>query len=367
MVSLGEITDVNWGNTSVTKESYNDTGYIAFSASGPDGFLSWYEHQGDGVVLSAIGANCGKCFLATGQWTAIKNTITIANDDEHEIDFRFIYYYLNREGVWVSHGGGQPFITLETARNLLVPMPPLPEQQRIAAQLDKADRLRRLRQYALDLGETYLQSVFLEMFGDPVRNPKKWDSCELQELIREGDTINYGVVQPGDDFPNGVPIVRVGDLEDLHFTTANLKRIDPQIEASYKRSRLVGDEVLIACVGSIGKIALAHEGMKGFNIVRAVARVPFSDSVNRLYLATYLSTKHIQDYFKQETRTVSQPTLNILQIQETPVVLPPLTQQEKFAGMVRQYDRLRAQQRESMRQAEMLFGALLEGSFGPHP
>ena len=68
---------------------------------------------------------------------------------------------------------------------LQVPLPPLPEQQRIAAILERADRLRRLRRYALELSEGYLQAVFVEMFGDPVRNPKGWpifrfdQACEL--------------------------------------------------------------------------------------------------------------------------------------------------------------------------------------------
>ena len=57
---------------------------------------------------------------------------------------------------------------------LKVPLPPLPEQQRIAVILERADGLRRLRRYALELSEGYLQAVFVEMFGDPVRNPKGW-------------------------------------------------------------------------------------------------------------------------------------------------------------------------------------------------
>ena len=65
----------------------------------------------------------------------------------------------------------------------LIPLPPLPEQQRIAAILERADRLRRLRRYALELSEGYLQAVFVEMFGDPVRNPKGWkigQNCETR-------------------------------------------------------------------------------------------------------------------------------------------------------------------------------------------
>ena len=76
-VALGEIADVNWGNTSLTKKSYSESGFTAYSATGPDGWIDHAEFSGPGIVLSAIGARSGKCFLAEGQWTAIKNTITI--------------------------------------------------------------------------------------------------------------------------------------------------------------------------------------------------------------------------------------------------------------------------------------------------
>ncbi|MCJ7584706.1 MAG: restriction endonuclease subunit S, partial [Anaerolineales bacterium] len=144
----------------------------------------------------------------------------------------------------------------------------------------------------------------------------------------------------------------------------NLKLIDPAVEASYRRSRIVGDEILIACVGSIGKIALVNEKLKGFNIVRAVARVPANYAlINRLFLATYLSMPFVQDFFQIETRTVSQPTLNITQIEETPILLPPLPQQEQFATVVRRVESLRARAWESARQGEGLFQSLLHEAF----
>jgi type I restriction enzyme S subunit len=201
------------------------------------------------------------------------------------------------------------------------------------------------------------------MFGEPGRNPRNWQVISLKELIRQKDTINYGVVQPGGDFPGGVPVVRVGDFDDIPERIDGLKRIDPDIERDYIRSRLKGDEILVACVGSIGKIALVSESFTGFNIVRATARVPIGKAVNRLFLFTYLKTQYVQDYFTQETRTVSQPTLNIEHIEKTPVPIPPISEQERFAAIAQRYERLRLQQREAERQAEMLFQGLLRGAF----
>ena len=74
---LGDVAEVKWGNTSITKAAYVGEGYPAISATGIDGFLKHYEHDCEAVVVSAIGARCGKCFFTSGKWTAIKNTLVL--------------------------------------------------------------------------------------------------------------------------------------------------------------------------------------------------------------------------------------------------------------------------------------------------
>ncbi|MBB3952696.1 restriction endonuclease subunit S [Aureimonas jatrophae] len=127
------IAKVGWGNTTLTKKTYTDKGYTAFSAAGPDGFLSTAEHNGFGIILSAIGAGCGRCFRANGKWTAIKNTMTIT---ECLAERDYLFAFLNDPKRWPKKGGAQPFITLGDARLVSIPLPPLAEQKRIVAKLD---------------------------------------------------------------------------------------------------------------------------------------------------------------------------------------------------------------------------------------
>ncbi len=143
-VKLGDYFDVAWGNTSITKKSYTQKGYTAYSAAGADGFLYHYEHEGKGIILSAIGARCGKCFLADGKWTAIKNTIVMTSKPDHFIDEKYAWYFLNEEEKWRSKGAGQPFITQTRAIGMEIPVPlkddkpDLVEQRRIVKKLDTA-------------------------------------------------------------------------------------------------------------------------------------------------------------------------------------------------------------------------------------
>ena len=170
-------------------------------------------------------------------------------------------------------------------------------------------------------------------------------------------------MQPGDDLDEGVPLVRVGDLIEGEVRHSELKRIAPSIEAAYKRSRLRGDEILVSCVGSIGVVALANESVKGFNIARAVARIPLAETTSRLFMAAYLSTDFVQRYFINELRTVSQPTLNIKQLSETTVVLPPIPLQREFARRVTAVEALKTAQRASLAELDALFATLQHRAF----
>lgn len=284
----------------------------------------------------------GKCALFDGysEPVTFSNHFIRLRIDEDRAAPRYVIRYLqdrwsrrvfeNMCKRWVN----QASVGKEDLLSLKLPLPPLEEQQRIAAILDQADALRRLRQRAIDRLNTLGQAIFYEMFGDPFANLKSWDIGRLDDLVKDGDKINYGVVQPGEDLEDGVPLIRVADLLKPVIDVSAVKRIAPDIERNYKRSRVVGDEVLVACVGSIGVVALAHKGMNGANIARAVARIPIdSDKANRLFIAEQLKTKGIQRYFQSETRLVAQPTLNIKQLKETPVLLPPLEKQAKFANV----------------------------------
>lgn len=328
--------------------------------------------EGDLLISSANSWNLvGKCsWVPALPWPAsFGGFVTVLRALPERIDPRFLYRWFSSEPVQATlRSFGQKTtnisnLNLDRCRALEIQLPPLPEQRRIAAILDQADTLRTQRRAALAQLDSLTQSLFLDMFGDPAINPNGWPWVRLDQLIRSDDSINYGVVQPGDALEEGVPLVRVGDIVDGNLHAQALKRIDPKVESAYKRSRLKGDEVLVTCVGSIGVVASASPDMKDFNIARAVARVPLSDRVDRSFIASYLRTDHVQRYFTAELRTVSQPTLNIKQICETKVIQPPLPLQQTFATRVKAIEALKATHRAALAEADALFAALQQRAF----
>ena len=260
-------------------------------------------------------------------------------------------------------GASYPAVSDRIIFDSQIPLPPLPEQKRIAAILDAADALRAKRREALAQLDALLQSSFLTLFGDPVANPMGWKQVELGDLVADDDRINYGVVQPGDEHPGGRPLIRVGDFVGGELDLSGIKFIDPQIDAQYERSRLLGTELLVSCVGSIGTVCRVPLAAKGHNIARAVARVPLGPKVEREFMLFCLRSAGVQNYFTNETRTVSQPTLNIGLIKTATVTLPPLPLHQKFAAIVESIERQKTTHRAHLAELDALFAALQHRAF----
>ena len=334
---------------------------------------SQYVRAGDILISTANSKEMvGKCcFVEELPFAAtLGGFIAAARPKPNKAHPRYLYFWMSSPSVQATFRRTSRQTTnianlpLSQVEKIQLPVASLSEQQRIVRILDEADELRRLRAQADRRTANLIPAIFNEMFGEPATNPNGWQVRPLNELIHFGDKINYGVVQPGDDFPGGVPIVRVGDFDGMKISTSSLKTIDPSIEVSYKRSRLEGDEVLIACVGAtIGKIALADPNLKGFNIVRAIARVRCGEHLNRLFLALYLKTPFVQSYFHQAIRTVAQPTLNIQQIEATPTLIPPIDFQQQFAARVAEVRALEESQAASRDRLNDLFQSLLHRAF----
>lgn len=134
-VKLSEIADIGWGDLSVTKKSYVVSGYTAFSATGADGFLPYFDYDQDGIVVSAIGANCGKIWRAYGKWSCIKNTMRILIKDSPVL-LDYLFYYLSDPSIFPKRGSGQPFISKEDARDIEIAYPSIDEQRKIVELLE---------------------------------------------------------------------------------------------------------------------------------------------------------------------------------------------------------------------------------------
>ena len=194
--------------------------------------------------------------------------------------------------------------------------------------------------------------------------PPSWQREALGNLVEAERSISYGVLVPGYDTANGIPFVRLQDLDIYNPPAKPSKSIAPEIEKQYARTRLMGGEILLGVVGSIGKLGVAPHEWAGANIARAVSRIAPHNLVNRDYLVIALRSPAVQRYFLEATRTLAQPTLNVSLIELTQVPLPPLAEQKRIVAKVNQLmslcDELEAKLRQAEADSEKLMNAAVK-------
>jgi type I restriction enzyme, S subunit len=173
----------------------------------------------------------------------------------------------------------------------------------------------------------------------PFGIPKNWEWCRLTELRDFKFSLSYGVLVPGNDTLNGVPFVRVQDLDSADKNELPNKHISKDIDKLYSRTRLVGGEILICVVGSIGKVALSSERWIGANIARAVCRYMPNKNISRKYLFYSLISPFTQNFFKKGIKSVN-PTLNVNILENTIISLPPIKEQNRIVEKIEQLMKL---------------------------
>lgn len=285
-----------------------------------------------------------------------------------ELD-RFLYYWFQSDNFlrWrnkAARGANIQNLRFSALEEIQIPLPPPPEQKRIAALLEKADRVRRLRRYAREMSEGFLQSVFREMFGDLSLSAYSFNRLGDEADIASGVTI--GQRYKTNDLIS-VPYLRVANVKDGYLDLSEIKYVSvPKQEADslYLKPRDIlmteggdFDKLGRGCIWK-GEIAdCIHQNH--------VFRVRFTTgAVSPELFSVYLRSPHAKAYFlscaKQTTNLAS---INMTQLKDTPVPILPIKQQAAFLKIRQDYLRLERQNTEAERQAEHLFQTLLHQAF----
>src|SRR3990172_4458779 len=154
--------------------------------------------------------------------------------------------------------------------------------------------------------------------------PEDWETCYLQDLVDSSNPITYGVLKPGDYVPNGIPLLQIKDVIHGDIDPTQLHRIGTQLDGQYSRTRLVGEEIVVSLVGTIGRIAHIPKLLAGGNLHRNLARIFVSENHSSRFVFYYLSSERIQRAIKLTTFGSTQSLLNLSDLRKLPIAIPPL-------------------------------------------
>lgn len=326
LVKLHEICRPRQWKT-ITTSSLLDDGYPVYGANGKIGFYSEFTHEHPTLMIACRGT-CGNVHISEPRSYINGNAMALDDLDGSRVDIKYLYYYLGERGFQdIISGTAQPQITGQGLTKIEIPLPPLPEQKRIADILDKAGAIRRKRQQAIQLADDFLRAVFLDMFGDPVTNPKGWVVRPVGDLC---DCIVPGRDKPK-SFNGSTPWITTNELIHLGVTFKKENYIGlTEDEISEVRARVVPKEsVIMTCVGDLGVVSVAGEDMVINQQLHAF--LP-SEEIAPSYLAFSLASQ--KGYMLKMASSTTLPYMNKTVCNSVPVMLPPKKMQDKFESLV---------------------------------
>ncbi len=326
--------------------------------------------QPNDVLLSKIVPHIKRCWvvpapqgtyrqIGSGEW------IIFRSDKIHP---PFLRHFLtseifHKQFMNTTAGVGGSLVRARPAEvgNIEIPLPPLPEQKRIAAILDKADAIRRKRQQAIQLADDFLRAVFLDMFGDPVTNPK---GLRVVPLISICEKVTDGTHQSPKWESSGVPFLFISNIVDGKINYDTNKFISDETFAELTRTTLIekGD-ILYTTVGSYGNVAVVP-GDRDFCFQRHIAHIkPSRQMVDPQFLAGMLSSSVVRQQADRLVRGVAQKTLNLRELKEIKVFDLPMKDQENYLRIIDPINKVAERQLFSGRELDKKFNALSQKAF----
>ena len=163
--------------------------------------------------------------------------------------------------------------------------------------------------------------------------PDGWRYESLGDLVEERG-VCYGIVQPGSETSDGVPIIRVNNIRNGRIDTVDVMRVEAAIESKFQRSRLRGGEVLLTLVGTLGEVAIVPDDLRGWNVARAVGVIPVRKDPGSLWVSICLRSAFIRHCIRTWATTTVQATFNLRDLARLPIPIPPKETRDAIAAVL---------------------------------
>src|ERR1700730_419019 len=361
---LGEVAAFLDHKRRPVKQSERKHGIFPYyGANGLQGTIDSFIFDEPLILLAEDGGHFddpdrGIAYEISGK-TWVNNHAHVLNPRNSDLDLTYLRRVLENYDVRpFINGSTRSKLTKAQAERIPIPLPPLDEQRRIAAILDKADALRRKRKRALDLLDGLTQSIFLEMFDQ-----QKYPILDLKEVVKQGTIVTYGIVQAGPEYAGGVPYIRTGDLVDGRIQIDGLKRTNPAIAARCSSSRVEAGDIVMSIRATVGTTAIVPPKIDGANLTQGTARIAPGEPIQRNYLIEYLRSQKIQRWIAAQGKGATFLEITLGRLRELPVAVPPVELQNKFSYIVEKVRQDRTKCLSQALFAKSLFSSLQSRAF----
>lgn len=363
---LGEVCEIfDKQRKPVTKSARTNGVYPYYGATGIQDYVADYIFDGRFVLIGEDGAKWGACentaFIIEGKsW--VNNHAHIIKFDSNIID-SFAVYFLNFSNLdsFIS-GAVVRKLTQASMKDIVLPLPPLSEQQAIVAELDKINEIIDLKKAQLKDLDLLAQSIFYDMFGDPIENPKGWEVKKLGEVCEK---ITDGTHNSPENFTEGEYMyVTAKNIKQDGIQTSDITYVSKEVhQVIYERCNPEFGDILYIKDGATTGIATINTLRNEFSLLSSVALIKPCKILVNYYLKYLLNNKAMYSSIRTSMGGAAITRLTLVKIKNIKLPLPPLSLQQSFASKIQAIESQKSAIKQSLAEVETLLASRMDYYF----
>ena len=325
---------------------------------------------GDGdIVFARTGATTGKSFMIENAPKAVFASYLIRLRLKPKFFPKFVYYFFQSAKYWreISKnivGSTQGGFNASKLSDIEISIPDFKTQKKIAETLQQIDVAIQKRKQANQLTEQFLQSTFIEMFGDPETNPKNWSEGIINDVVEYSE---YGTSYKSNHDKLGYPVLGMSNISydgQLDLSKINFVELNNE---DFKKLKLEKGDIIFNRTNStdlVGKTTYWNHNIEAV-LASYLVKLRLNKKFNPICFSFLLNSSYFKKIFmKRCKKAVGQSNISPTFLKEFPIYIPPLPLQKKFATLAEQVEKLRTKQKESEKELENLFQSLMQKYFG---
>ena len=277
------------------------------------------------------------------------------------INEKFAYYwFIDTDFKKYVRGGALPTLDIKSLKDKPFPSIDKSTQLAIISELDKINELIRLKKEQLKDFDNLAQSLFYEMFGDPVENEKGWEVKKLGELLK----VIGGYAFKSDKYKDeGIPILRIGNINSGFFRDTNL--VFAESDEKLERYKIFPGDIVISLTGTVGKsdygnVCIMDNAYNFYYLNQRNAKLEIFGNLDKYYLSAILKNEVIKSRLTSISRGVRQANIANKDIENLQIPLPPLSLQQLFAQRIEQIEREKSEVQKSIQNLETLLASRMQ-------
>ena len=356
---LNEVCDKGSSNIVINKLIDNNGDYPLYGASGLIKDIDFYHQDKRYIGIVKDGAGVGRVNIYPAFSSLVGTMQYIFPKEGYSLDF--IKYFLIK--LDLSHcvsGATIPHIYFKDYGKELIPTPSLDAQLEIVSELDKINELIRLKKEQLKDFDNLAQSLFYEMFGDPVENEKGWEVKKLGELLK----VIGGYAFKSDKYKDeGIPILRIGNINSGFFRDTNL--VFAESDEKLEKYKIFPGDIVISLTGTVGKsdygnVCIMDDAYNFYYLNQRNAKLEIFGNLDKYYLSAILKNEDIKSRLTSISRGVRQANIANKDIENLQIPLPPLPLQHLFAHRIEQIEHQKSEVQKAITDLETLLASRMQ-------